>query len=274
MRVLRREDYENLAKEAVAKMVNNNVPLSSSLVKIADSMGLNPDQIRALVQVANTLAHLDLFDRKTDGDKVVSFSPADPDVVIREVVTNGDNASKPCSSASDKIPDFFGPIPAISTAEPAGTDSTDSSALADVGNKVITDMLRDPEPRRQQIMIIKIRKVAEELKQQKLAARIRYEEERDKLAAEFASLYGPSFQEFEKDAVDVHGADAIPLLSELRRMLRLPQIKVAVYEKTARLVDSDTPTMRSFSRMKSLAEEEKAYAAGLTLLEREVGGVL
>lgn len=271
MRVLRREDYESLAKEAVAKMVNNNVPLSSSLVKIADSMGLNPDQIRALVQVANTLAHLDLFDRKTDGDKVVSFSPADPDVVIREVVTSGDDAPSPCSDGDSKIQDFFGSIP---VSEPTGVSATDPSALADVGSKVTTDMLRDHEPRRQQIMIIKIRKVAEELKQQKLAARIRYEEERDKLASEFASLYGPSFQEFEKDAVDVHGADAIPLLSELRRMLRMPQIKVAVYEKTARLVDSDTPTMRSFSHMKSLAEEEKACAAGLTLLEREVGGVL
>lgn len=271
MRVLRREDYESLAKEAVAKMVNSNVPLASSLVKIADSMGLNPDQIRALVQVANTLAHLDLFDRKTDGDKVVSFSPADPDVVIREVVTSGDGAPSPCSSMDDKIQDFFGSIP---VSEPEGANSTDPSALADVGNKVISDMLKDPEPRRQQIMIIKIRKVAEELKQQKLAARILYEEERDKLATEFACLYGPNFQEFEKDAVDTHGADAIPLLSELRSMLRLPQIKVAVYEKTARLVDTGTPTMQSFNRMRSLAEEEKAYAAGLTLLQSEVGGVL
>jgi len=188
------------------------------------------------------------------------------------VVTSGDGATSPCCSDMDnKIQDFFGSIP---VSEPEGISSTDPSALADVGSKVITDMLKDPEPRRQQIMIIKIRKVAEELKQQKLAARICYEEERDKLASEFARLYGPCFQEFEKDAISVHGVDAIPLLSELRCMLRMPQIKVAVYEKTARLVDSDTPTMHSFGRMKSLAEEEKACAAGLTLLEREVGGVL
>ena len=269
MRVLRREDYEKMAKEAVAKMVNDSVPLNRSLVKIADSMGLNPDQIKALVQVANTLAHLDLFDRKSDGDKIVNFTPADPDQVLRDVVTSdGDSccSSSGSSGSADKLQDFFGDF----SSDPAPTDS---SALANVG-QVLNEATNDPTPRRHQIMIIKIRKVAEELKQKKLAALHQYGVERDKLASEFAKLYGPKFEEFEKDAIDVHGADIVPILSELRHELRMPRIKVAVFEKTARLVDSDTAEMQKFGRMKAFLEEVTACDAGLELLKREVGGVL
>ena len=85
MRVLNREDYEKLARDVVTRFVNNKEPLVDNLAKLSEDMGLNPDQIRALVQVANTLAHLDLFDRKTDGDKVVSFDPADPKDVLERV---------------------------------------------------------------------------------------------------------------------------------------------------------------------------------------------
>jgi len=269
MRVLQRADYENLAKEAVAKMVNESVPLNRSLVKISDSMGLNPDQIKALVQVANTLAHLDLFDRKNDGDKIINFTPADPDQVLKDVVTSDDGCScgSSCESdVADKIKDFFGDFSADpSPASPA--------ALANVGTS-INDATNDPSPRRHQIMIIKIRKVAEELKQQKLAALHLYNEERDKLASEFAKLYGPRFEEFEKDAIDVYGADAVPLLGELRYALRMPSIKCAVFEKTARLVDSDTPEMHGFKKMKDLMDKASACAAGIDLLTKEVGGVL
>lgn len=269
MRVLQRADYENLAKEAVAKMVNEKVPLNQSLVKISDSMGLNPDQIKALVQVANTLAHLDLFDRKTDGDKIVNFTPADPNEVLKDVVTSPDGCEACGSSVSsmvDKIKDFFGDF----SSDPAPTAS---DALANVGTS-LNPPTNDPSGRRAQITIIKIRKVAEELKQQKLAAMHQYNEERDKLASEFARLYGPNFEEFEKDAIDVHGADAVPILCELRYALRLPGIKVAVFEKTARLVDSDTPEMQRFGRMKALMDKAGDCDRGIEYLKKEVGGAL
>jgi len=54
----------------------------------------------------------------------------------------------------------------------------------------------------------------------------------------------------------------------------MPRIKVAVFEKTARLVDSDTAEMQKFGRMKAFLEEVTACDAGLELLKKEVGGVL
>lgn len=269
MRVLRREDYEKLARDAVSQLVNDSVPLSNSLVKMSNDMGLNPDQIKALVQVANTLAHLDLFDRKDDGDKFVTFNPADPDGVLKDVVTSGPELEgSPCSDCSggesyDRDQDYFSSLSAAPEAPPAPP-----SGLG------VEDAAPGMSPHQQQITIIKIRKVAEELNQRKIAAALNYEETLHKLAAEFAKLYGPNFEEFEKNAVDAHGGDAIPILADLRNMLRLPEIKLAVFEKTARLVDTGTPEMVSFGQLKSYAEDSKSCEAAQQLLQAEVGGIL
>jgi hypothetical protein len=261
MRVLNREDYEKLARQVVTEFVENSVPLTDSLVKVSDSMGLNPDQIKSLVSVANTLTHLDLFDRKDGDDKVVEFEPADPKAVLSRVY-NGEKLDAVKQELAPDACDMFGEFPdmlAEKEEAPAEEAPPEEEAIS---------------PRRQQITIIKIRKVAEELKQRKLAAALNYEEEINKLAADFASLYGPNFDNFEKDAIDVHGGDAIPILADLRKLLRKPDIKLAVFEKSARLVDSDTREMKSFGQLKTLAEEAKACAAGLQLLEQKVGGVL
>ena len=262
MRVLNREDYEKLARQAVTEFVEGAVPLSDSLVKLSDSMGLNPDQIKSLVSVANTLAHLDLFDRKDDGDKVVEFEPADPKAVLNRVY-NGEKLTdvQPESEAPDAC-DMFGDFPDTITEEGAAPE-----APVEVAEEKNT-------PRQQQITIIKIRKVAEELKQRRTEAALNYEEGLNKLASDFASLYGPNLESFEKDAVNVHGGDAIPILADLRKLLRMPEIKLAVFEKTARLVDTNTPEMATLGELKSLAESAKACDAGLEYLHRKVGGVL
>lgn len=272
MRVLQRQDYENLAKEAVARMVNDNVPLSDTLVKVSDDMGLNPDQIKALVQVANTLAHLDLFDRKTDGDKVIDFDPADPDSVVKKVVSGGEEAE--CEEPSS-LNDFYGDLPDM-TQKDKGEGEGEGEGLDGVGTPADVGNLDGPDvsPEHRQIMIIKIRKVAEELKQRKITAALNYEEEVDKLAAEFAKLYGPNFEEFEKDAIDTHGADAIPILFDIRERLRLPEIKLAVFEKRARLVDTGTAEMQSFDKLKGFSEDAKACAAGQVLLNNKIGAAL
>lgn len=262
MRVLNREDYEKLARQAVSQYIDQSVPLTDSLVKLSDSMGLNPDQIKSLVSVANTLAHLDLFDRKSDGDKVIEFSPADP----KEVLSRVYNGEKLTDAEQESTPpdacDMFGDFPDMLAKKEPVPEARPAEEVPEV------------EPRHQQVMIIKIRKVAEELQQRKLAATLSYEEELSKLASNFASLYGPDFTSFEKDAVDVYGSEAVPILSDIRKLLRLPEIKLAVFEKSARLVDTDTREMQSFGQLKSLAEEAKACAAGLQLIENRIGGVL
>jgi len=260
MRVLSKEDYEKLARQVVTEFVDHAVPLSDSLVKVSNSMGLNPDQIKSLVSIANTLAHLDLFDRKDDGDKVVEFPPASPKDVLNRVYNGEKLMDVQQESPEPDVCDMFGDLPDM-----------EESMEAEKEAPVETE---EASPRDQQITIIKIRKVAEELKQRKLAAALTYEEKLNKLASDFASLYGPDFKAFEKDAIDVHGSDALPILTDLRNLLRLPEIKLAVFEKSARLVDSDTHEMRDFGHLKSLVEEAKSCSAGLQFLNHKVGSIL
>lgn len=258
MRVLNREDYEKLARPVVAEFVEGKAPLADNLVKTSMSAGLNPDQIQALVQVANTLAHLDLFDRKDDGDKVVEFKPADPKEVLHRVYNGEKLENVKAECGSPDLMDFFGDMPG---------DESPCEPEADVETE-------EDSPRKRQITIIKIRKVAEELNQRKMAAALEYEEEIDKLASEFARLYGPDFGEFEKDAVDLRGSNAIPVLSDIRNLLRMPAVNPNNFDKTARLVDASTPELEKLGRLIDLVEEAKNCEAGLMLLQNKYGSDL
>ena len=304
MRVLQRTDYEDLAKEAVDQMLDASVPLADSLVKISDSMGLAPDQIKALVQVANTLAHLDLFDRKAD-DKVVEFDPADPSDVVQRVVSSGPETIETPMSSEGRTTDFFSDLPrsdssacdSCSTKKGCTKDASSCSSCEDKdhcsscedkdncsscehnttkskGAKVVKEALDNLTPHRQQMGIIKVQKVAEELNQRKISAALEYEETLDKLASDFASLYGPSLEEFEKDAIDTYDSDALPVLGDLRKLLRMSDIKIASHEKTVRLVDTSTAEMKTFKKLCSLVEEAETCEAGLQLLKQEAGDLL
>ena len=105
-------------------------------------------------------------------------------------------------------------------------------------------------------------------------AMLEYEEEMHKTASMFASLYGPDYGTFEKDAVALYGADAVPILTDIRARLRMPAIKLAVFEKTANLIDSDTPQMRSFQLLHKYAEDVKAQEAGKELLNHKIRSTL
>ena len=259
-----------MAKEVVDNYLNSDVPLDDSLAKTAVEEDLNPDQIQNLVQLANSVAHLTLFDNKDDGDKIVEFSPADPDDVLKRVYKgsipdSGDDVEDaPPPSASDKAMDFFGDFPDLSKklreivggGEPAGEESSPAS------------------PGRKSMVIIKIRKVAADLKDRELQAAVEYKEELDKLASEFAKLYGPSHSEFEKDALAVRGDAALSVLCDVRECLRMPPIKSAILEKTARVVDTDTPLLTSLDTLIKLSAKHTESRAAYDYLKEKVGGAL
>jgi hypothetical protein len=255
------EDYEKLAKEIVGEFMHGT-SLEDGAVKQADALSLNPDQIQNLVQAANTLAHLALMDQKTDGDKVVEFAPADPQVVLKRVyitVTPGDSGAGSCASSHDSNTDFFSDLPKNAVETPDHPANPDSGC-------------GDAAPKNS-ILIMRIRKVAEELDNKKIAAALEYRETLDKLASEFATVYSPSMQDFEKDAFTVFGDTVSPMLRDLHRCLRLPE-KLAGLEKTARVVDADSPQLKLLSRLVKLAEEYEECKAGKAYLVEQIGDLL
>lgn len=109
------------------------------------------------------------------------------------------------------------------------------------------------------------RKLGEALQSKRLGLEFAFEEGVVKLAKEFRKLYSPSFAMFEKDAMVLHGNDALPVLNALREQLRLPartevdtgKIKIAtamgVVERD-RIVD-DSPLLDKFETIMNTVKQ-------------------
>jgi len=271
MREFREDDFKKMAQGIVNEYLEKDSPLDESLAKMSEDMGLNPDQIQNLVQLANSLAHLTLFDNKNDGDKIIDFSPADPDVVLKKVYK--DNAmpesqeihEAPCPGSKET--DFFGDFPDISTKI--------REALKPEAPSEINEPISTTSPNQRSMMIIKIRKVASELKDKELASAIEYREELDKLASDFAKLYGPDFMEFEKNALALRGDIAVDVLTDIRSCLRVPgPVPNVSTEKVACVIDTDVKEIRSLDKLIKLAEDHADYSAAYNKLQQKAKGVL
>ena len=282
MRVLSLEDVEKMAEVVVAEHLGSKIPLTDSLSKKATVEGLNPDQVTNLVQLANVLTHLKLFDQKNDGDKIVDFEPINPDSVLKQIYSNTDPSSgasekaivmegnSPSNDPVSKAMDFFGDLPCCQGGSDGG--ASDISGLGDGGGAEIGEA-GNQSPRSQSISIIQIRKVAEDLRDRREAVAIDYRGELDKLASDFAQLYSPDLEEFEKSASQVYGAPAVEVLSTLRTRLRLPATRYSM-TKTASVVDTETPQFKSLQRLMKLASDFGDLVEADSYMQEKFGGVL
>ena len=275
MRAFREEDFRKMSRDVVSGYLKKEASLSDGLVKVSEDMGLDPNQIQNLVQLANSLAHLTLFENKNDGDKIINFSPADPDDVLRKVYKENPvpESQEGCEcdavSPMDRESDFFGDFPNL--AEKL------KSVLSSGGEttEIVPGGMDDPGGNARSMMVIKIRKVASELKDKELSSAMEYQEELDKLASDFAKLYGPDYNEFEKTAFALRGEMAVPILTDIRACLRISgAVEKTAFEKTACVVDTDTKEIKSLDKLIKLAESHRDYAKAYNYLQQEVGGVL
>lgn len=260
-RILLADDYDKLAREIVDRFVKESAPLTDGVTKKAEELELNPDQIKNLVHAANTIAHLALMDQKTNNDKYIEFDPVDPDDVMKNVYIKVIHTSTggPMENNTSAMSDFFGDLPGkvVPSEQTPATPAEDNAAKP-----------------KNSVLIMRIQKAAEDIGNKRDNAAVEYKDQLDKLAADFAKLYGPSFEEFEKDAYDIYGDRAMSLLTDLRHCLRMPVPASRVFEKTARLVDAKTPQMKVFASMIKLAETYGEYCRGLAYLEEQLGNVL
>jgi len=272
MRAIGASEFDKLAQEVVDGYLHRSVPLADGVVKTAIGADLNPDQVQNLVQLANTMAHLTLFDGKSD-DKIIDLVPADPDIVLKKIYKGGVpveesvQLSSGDSSALDEAMDMFGDFPDLKSKLEQVASGTPAVEVKEAS-------ARATDPRRRSAAIIKLRKVAEELKDREIQAALEYKDELDKLASEFARLHGPSLSDFEKDAFAIRGQHALEIIKDVRNCLRMPAVKVANLEKHAGVIDAETSQMKSLDRMIKLAathrESQKAHA----YIKAQMGGLL
>lgn len=262
-RIMSAQDYDKVAHEVVDDFMHQSKPLEEGVASKAREMELNPEQIKNLVHAANALTTLALMDAKTDGDKYVEFDPVDPKSVMGHVYNDDSKSAEQRTSASPETDnaEFLGDLES-QCSEGCSGDGSDK---------------KEDKPTTRSVLIMRIQKAAEVLEHQKLSAAFEYKEQLDKLASDFAQLYGPDLGAFEKDAFNIYGDDALPLIADLRRCMRMDAPKVASFTKTAsakRLVDYTTPQFKTFKSMLKLSREYNNCAAGMAYLKDKAGDFL
>jgi hypothetical protein len=269
MQVFRSEaDFKKLASDVVNDFIDRGVPLESGLVKVSEEAGLNPDQISSLTQMTNSMAHMTLFDRQDSGDKNIKFATVDPNAVLRSVYGSanlGETVTTPEATETEKTADFFGDFPDLVTPceseqEKAASEETPVEKAA-----VLT-------PHQRSVAVVRLEKVADELKHRRLSIAFEYKECLDKLASEFAKLYGPDYNEFEKIALLLRGESSHGILADIRTCLRMDlDIPEAHSNKLATMVDSGTEEIQALDTLIKLSQEHDDCAAGEELLRKGMG---
>lgn len=250
-----RTDYEEHADEAVRGLIDTKKPLEDSIVEIAKRDSLNPEQIKRIIEMANTGAFLEMFKNTSGDDRMVEFPTANPDSVLKKFYALGDSAGGSAVSDTDSSSDgsFFDDI-SNENDDPndldEGTESSDSSDPLDRSSKEASW-----EPRvkfaNAQKLAVRVDRAREVLKDKIAAEYYAAEDLAVKLSRKFASVYDrPKLAAFEADGLALYGPRSVVAFNAVRESLREPtysRIPDALQVKVAaefHLANSNTEEMK------------------------------
>lgn len=216
--------FDKLAEEASSELFSKGVSLSDSVVKIAQREKLNPEEVKRLVEKANTCATLTML--KAASDKKAEIFLADPE----EVLKSTHYAAEPSVEIEKTASSFFS-IPNLRINDRIkdiklhpGIDKTASMSTKLQGAKeafVLT-------------------KKVEELNRKKLAEEIKVKDSLDYIISEFSKMRAPSFSKFAEEVYTIYGEPSIPVLRQISQITR--DSLSTDLEKIATTID-DTSTM-------------------------------
>lgn len=263
MSLLTERNLEKLATEVVDAYFGQQVPLTETVVKVAERENFNPEQIKRLVEAANNMAFQRKFSQAEGPDRMDAseFETANPNAAIQRLIAAakdvmnemGDTGSACPSCAGDLSQDLPVTRPDVTPLNPAGPEDN----LTPVGEPKISGT----------VVIMKLRKTAELLRDEQMQHRCEFTDAFQKLATFFTRLHSPEFEAFEKDAFYKWGERAVPYLQMLRGALRK---EAAVYDhtamtKVARVIDSSQPSMQL---LRTTMEHSEAVALAEKGLEK------
>ena len=313
MPALREQDFDKLATQVVDEFLAKRAKLADAAANVAMQNGLNPDQIERLTQSANTMAFLRMMeDTKAQGgqDLTQEFDPVDSRQVIRIVIDNTgvhveadpsvDVQPTGGAPSGDELPDEMSALRAQGGPEeipggmpedmPPGMDATETPSpkkAPPFGKKDKKDgddeddeapkKSKKPESAKEAGQrLMRTRKLAGVLEDQRLQADIIFDETYEKLAAQFKRLYSSMpFEAFEKDALAEHGDEfGIQVLNMLRTNRNLPPLDLEdAYSKVAALEDrhltEDSVELRLFGELVKTAREAKRLDHGIAVLRSQ-----
>jgi hypothetical protein len=286
MAIMTEKTLEKWAEAVADAFFNEGVTLTDGVTKVAMEENLNPEQIKRLVEAVNTATFLQKFNSMANPDansqdRVVEFETADANAVIsrmldkaKELLTETPERGGPLGRGQGGPGHGLGPcgMGGDLTADLPVTRS-DAAPLAPEKEAVSEE---PGEPKIQgHIVIMRLRKAAEELKTAEYQARVCFTEATQDLTDRFRRLNGASFEEFEKDAFYHYGEQAAPHLQLLRQALRKPTVNYDLSDmrKHARFVDTRTPEMRHLQEMMNWTKRRKHAEAALKKIEGDLARI-
>ena len=263
-----RHDIDSLAFKAV-KDFNSGKTLHNSIVKLAKDNSMNPEQIKRLVESANTSAFLDQFNSKTGSDRMVEFDVADPSKVIHEALGS---SSAPSTGSGTSITITI-------------TADQDSSLASDVADEVRSQpqdkvasysseqgFFLHPENKE---LSYHAKLQAKESMLTKIAScNYQAEDLADSIYDTFKGMYTrQKYASFELDALSVYGNQAIPGLQMVRSRLGMDKIarklsdQESYYLSDRHVVDgSHKDSLSKLAQVIDITESLVALTKGLNSL--------
>lgn len=194
--------------------------------KVAKSQGLNEEQIRRLGRAVNVKAFEQKFaSLKGREDRIVDFEPVDAEAVIKSLFHESPVGEKRASAAYPDLSDQ------MRTDRGWGAPA-EKVAEVNVADEVRRALPKDPPIESQ---INHWRKVAEDLRVKVAGAELRWDGAMEVLQGHAKRLYW-NRDEFEKDAMALHGGDVLFELNALRSDAGIEPLYVA-YETATKLAE-------------------------------------
>ena len=221
-----RHDIENMGFK-VAEQFRNGVSLHNAATKVAKENNMNPEQIKRLVEAANTTAFLNEFKGKSGNQRMVEFEVADPGKVIDESL--GSNPGN--EPHSTKAPGISITITVDAESGLHDHIENENSATSDISYdspKTASYLgiglgLGESEPI--ELDAHKMHQIKESLLTKVADCNYRASDLADDIYNSYKGIYGSEkYAEFELDAFSTYGNAAIPALQMVRNRLGMSKI--------------------------------------------------
>jgi AraC-like DNA-binding protein len=247
-------DYKKMAEAISDDLVQQKIPLNDSIRKLASSMDMSQEQVRRLCETSNNTTFNKLFQAKdkTASDRIVEFDVADADQVF------ADNIKE--ASVAEHADDVAYLSEYRSLREDDETPETTKVAF----------VLRPTAAPNREVDRRTVRKTLDHLRHEKLASEMVYGDTLQTLKRRFARIYQDvPFSTFEKNAAALHGERAVPLLTELRRSMRMPAVNYdcVSLQKTAGFVDDSAFEYSLLADAVTQYDKVATITAGIAKLE-------
>jgi len=217
------KNFDKLAEEVVTDFLTQATPLSDAIVKLADTNMLKPEEVRRVVEKANTLATIRLIKSARDGD--LTFDLADPDKVLGR--THPEGTTEPLTQE---------PPSAIQKEAMPNTLKTRADGYRYLDELRSQTKVAETNSTPNLKEIFRLKNKGETLGRQKVAAELAFRKSVDSLLGDFNNLYGPDFSKFANEAHTIYGEDATPLLEAIAENVKVP----AEFSKVAYVIDDVT----------------------------------